>query len=567
MFRADRLMGPVSTMIVLGLLLASCAPPAAPAPTSAPAPKAPAAAPKAETPAPKAPAATGAPSPTPKPAGDQPRYGGILTILTDVDPPSFDAHQESAYWTFHPVGPATSTLLQFDPLETTKAIPDLAERWEASADGLTYTFYLRKGAKFHNGMPATAEDARYSLERVRTPPRGMVSPRRQNLQPLKSMEAVDETTLKVTLERVYPSFVPFIAQGWMAVYPKKVIEEKGDMKRDVVGTGPFKYKEYRRGVSHDLVKFDDYFIKGRPYLDGVKYYIVREAATRLAALRTKKALVILPHPGITPPEAEVIKKEETNMVTQSGLYLTHDNLVMNTSRKPWDDVRVRRAVLLATDKQAAVQFVRQGGATVGGPMPPSGLWDIPKDELLKMPGFRQPKDQDIAEAKKLLAEAGVAPGTRVGLMTRQTFSDLAIFMQSQLTGLGFNAVVDIQEPSVATDRQRKRDFDVNPGGLGIAVDDPDAFFGELYTSNAPRNFSGLKDPKVDELFEKQTRTLDLVARKQIVIDMQKLALENPGVVPIAWRLMTMAQWKEVMNYKMPMSTFNNTKFQDVWLAK
>ncbi|MFH1485799.1 MAG: ABC transporter substrate-binding protein [Chloroflexota bacterium] len=539
----------LSSLLILGLVV-SCAPSAPPSEPAAP----PAAKPAA-------------PAPTPKPAAEQPKYGGVLTILTAGDPPSFDAHQESTYLMYHAIGPCTSTLLQFDPMENTKAVPDLAERWEASPDGLTYTFYLRKGTKFHDGTTVTAEDARFSLDRVREPPKGMVSPRKLNLEPVKSIEAVDETTLKITLQRAYSSLIPFVAQGWMVVYPKKVIEEKGDMKKDVVGTGPFKYKEYKRGVSHDIVKFEEYFIKGRPYLDGIKIRIVKEAATRLAALRARQGLAILPHPGILPPEMEVLKKEEPGIAISSGLYPLADGIIINTQRKPWDDVRVRRALHLAIDREAAVQFARKGSGFVGGPMPPSGLWDIPQEELLKIPGFRKPKDADFAEGKRLLAEAGVASGTKLGLLSSQDFADLAVCVQDNLTNLGFDAAVDIQERAAAYDRLRKMDFDLCAWSYGVALDDPDAFFGEFYISKAARNYGKHKNAKVDELFDKQSQTLDPAARKKLVIEMQKVLLEDPGIIPAVWRQMNMALWKEVRDYKFPSQTFNNSKFQDVWLTE
>lgn len=551
----QRIIRLMACLVVVGLAAGSCAPAAAPEATPKP----------AATPPTRQDAA--APAPTPKPAADQPQYGSVLTVLNDGDPPSFDAHQESTYLTFHALGPATSTLVQFDPMENTKVIPDLAERWEASPDGLAYTFYLRKGVKFHNGMTVTAEDARFSLERVRQPPKGAVSPRQNMLETIKAIEATDETTVKVILQRPYPTILPFLAHGWMVVYPRKVIEEKGDMKKDVIGSGPFRYKEYKRGVSHEMVKFNDYFIKGRPYLDGVKFFIVKEASTRLAALRTKQALAVLPHPGISAPEVEILKKEEASIVVTSKLFPLADNLFMNVKRKPWDDVRVRRALHLALDRQAAVSFLRQGAGMVGGPMPPTGQWDIPQEELLKLPGFRQPKDADVAEAKRLLAEAGVASGTKVGIIVRTIDKENAVFAQDALTKLGFAATVDIQESGIVYDRLRKPDYDVSHFAGGPNLDDPDLAFTNYYTSNASRNYSGLTDPKIDELFDRQTRTVDQAARKKLVIEMQLAIMENPGVVQIVWRVMSMGLWKEVRDYKYPSHTFHNTKFQDVWLAK
>ena len=165
----------VSCLAALGLLLASCAPAAAPTlvpkPTAAPQ--------KIDTPSVKptvTPAPT-SPTPTSKPTSAQPRYGGILRNVLKFQIPSFDIHQEASGATLTPMAPMYNGILQYDPMDKEKIIGDLAEKWEMSPDGLVYTFYLYKGVKWHDGQPFSSEDVRYSIERMRNPPQGTRSPR------------------------------------------------------------------------------------------------------------------------------------------------------------------------------------------------------------------------------------------------------------------------------------------------------------------------------------------------------------------------------------------------------
>ncbi|MFH1486513.1 MAG: ABC transporter substrate-binding protein, partial [Chloroflexota bacterium] len=289
----ERRIGIVMAVLAsLSLLLASCAPAAAPAPTKAPA-AAPTKAPAAAPTAPAAPAATkapaaartepkpAAPTPTPKPAAEQPKYGGVLNASMRGEPRHFDFQTESSQSNVWPFSPAYSGIVQNDPLNPGNIVPDLAESWTVSSDGSSYTFKLRKGVKWHDGNPLTASDVLLSLERLKK--NTQVGP---GLGPVKSMETPDEHTIKVVMSYPSAALLSFLAIGWAGVIPKHIFDKKGHMKDDVVGTGAFKFKRHNRGVVLDLARNAEYFIPGRPYLDGISVYFIADPASASAALRT-----------------------------------------------------------------------------------------------------------------------------------------------------------------------------------------------------------------------------------------------------------------------------------------
>jgi peptide/nickel transport system substrate-binding protein len=289
-------------------------------------------------------------SPTVAHAADQPRSGGTLTMWTQGDPPNFDLHQNSTFMVNWAMAPCYNQLVQFDPLDPTKVIPDIAERWEMAPDGKSYTFSLHKGVKFHDGKVLTSADVKVSLDRVREPPSGVVSPRAEAFAAVEEIQTPDEATVIIRLSRPNPSLLDNLAQGWMAIYPKHVLEKEGDMKKAVVGTGPFKLKRYTRGVSIELEKNPDYFVKGRPYLDGITLYIIPDFGTAYAAFRTKRLLYMSFQLESTAHQAQAELAKQIVIQKVPGLSM-RPVLNFNTTRKPWDDVRVREAVSLVLDRE------------------------------------------------------------------------------------------------------------------------------------------------------------------------------------------------------------------------
>ncbi|MFH1485391.1 MAG: ABC transporter substrate-binding protein [Chloroflexota bacterium] len=561
-----------SLLSMLTLVLASCAPAAAPTPKPS-APAAPTAAPAAKPAAPTvAPAAKpAAPAATPKPAAEQPRYGGTIAISTVGDPLSFDMHQEASYLVQNVIHCAYNGVTQFDPDNPEEVIGDLGKSWELSKDGLTYTFHLHEGVKFHDGTPLTSEDVKVSFDRQTDPPKGIRAQRRADLTAIDKIETPDKNTVKFILKYPAGAFLDVISSGLQLIYSKAFVEKKGHMKNDVMGTGPFKFKSYASGTSLEYVKNPDYFVKERPYLDGLTFYIIKDAGTRLAAFRTGQIKLTGPgNSGLTPADAEIVKKSMPQAITMSYPSYSHGNFILNVREKPWDDIRMRKAVHLAIDRQKAVDILAQGYGEVGSHMP--GKWGIPQEELLKMPGFRQPKDADIAEAKKLVAEAGYASGITLKTLVRaeKQFEEIAVYVQDQVGKIGIKLELDIKEAAVRTDLLNKGAFNNHPLQSSLSYPDPEnvtRYWAAPLGENWGMNWQRVEDKKIWELFEKQSRAIDPAERKKIVRELDMAMIDSAARPIIYWKKDQLGYWPEVKGRGKLSGNYSFQKYQDLWLAK
>ncbi|MBI2908114.1 MAG: hypothetical protein HYX92_10730 [Chloroflexi bacterium] len=554
-----------SFLTVLGLLLTSCAPAAAPAPT-VPAkavvePTKPAAAATPSKPQATAPAAT------PKPAGEQPRYGGVLNVASTTDPPSLDIQQETNYQVHLTMEVDYSGLLQYDPLQNDKMIGDLAEKWDLAPDGASYTFNLHKGVKWHDGSALTSEDVKFSLDRMRNPPTGVRSPMQPLLAAIKEIQTPDKDTVKIILNHPSPSIIAFLAIGQMVMYSKAAIESKGDMKKTAVGTGPYKFKAYNVGIDIQHVKNPDYFVKGRPYLDAINFYMIKDRGTRAAAFRTKKIHLGTGWSGPTVAEAENLKKNFPEAIVQAYPSLVNHEVRPMTTKGPTADQRVRKAIYLAIDRQAAVKVVGQGEAWIGGPLPPYGPFGIPEADLLKLPGFRQPKDLDIAEAKRLLAEAGHPNGFKTEILGRpDADAEFAVFFKDQMAKIGIDGTVKLVDTALRNQLYAQRNFEITVITYGLKTLDPDDI-SRYFLKGAPQNYNDFYDEQVQKLFEQETRTIDFNERKKIVMELQNRLLDIGGSIIGLWQAQRASYWPDLKNYKPGISVYNLNKYQDVWLAK
>ncbi|MDP2952768.1 MAG: ABC transporter substrate-binding protein, partial [Chloroflexota bacterium] len=315
-----------------------------------------------------------------------------------IDPPNFDAHQNTSINMLGPLGPAYNLLVQYDDQDPSKIVPDLAEKWDVSPDGSAITFTLRRGVLWHDGKPFTAADVKATLDRIVSPPKGVFSPRAGSFGAIKEVKVVDDYTVQVALKYPTASLLYNIGVGFNWIMPKHILDERGDMKKSVVGTGAFKFTRFMSGVSTDLEKNPQYFAPGLPYLDGITTYVVPDPGARFAALRTGQLDYIHAYPAITPVEAEIIERDKLPIVVQTTPGLGFRIILPNFKVKPWDDARVRKAVSIAIDRRGSIQIVEKGWGVAGGPLPPppGGQWSLPADEINKLPGYRYPKDQDIA---------------------------------------------------------------------------------------------------------------------------------------------------------------------------
>ncbi|MBI2906520.1 MAG: ABC transporter substrate-binding protein [Chloroflexi bacterium] len=540
------------SLLVVGGMLVSCVPGAAPTP-------------------PKGTAA--APAPTPKPAAEKARPGGILTRSSWADPASMDLHQEISIAALIPFSPIYNKLIKFDPSEHDKIVADLAERWEVNTKGDVYTFYLRKGVKWHDGKPFTAEDAAYSLMRMSHPKDfGVVSPRGEaTVGAIKKAQAVDDMTVQVELSDPQASFLRFAAVDWIKIMPKHtILANQGNMKQVVNGTGPFKLKTFARGVIIHLVKNPDYFVKGQPYLDEYKLYPIADATTAFVALRTGRVhMTSFGSRSIAPEQADWVKANMADkIVVGTHKSTTQITLDINHAKAPWSDLRVRRAMDLAIDRKN-MRAILKDYADVGLVHYADGLWGIPAKEVLQKPGWREPKDPDIAEAKRLMAEAGYSRGIKTTLLTREgiNYADYAQAVQRELAQIGIEATIQQRMTPEVVDRGSGGNFDLMLNLWTHNEDDPSMIYRGIYLSNKSRKKDGFSDQQIDTWFAEQEGMMDDNRRREIVRKMADRVLSLvPGVI-LAWPSYLYAYWREVKGFSPGPCCANNHLLEDVWLAR
>ncbi|MBI2908627.1 MAG: ABC transporter substrate-binding protein [Chloroflexi bacterium] len=543
-----------------GLMYAGCAPAAAPTAT---APAAAAAARPVDSSRPATPAAT------PKPPGAQAQYGGILTRAVNRDVSSFDVQREEGADASTTIFNVYQGLVRLHPIEHEKIMPELAEKWDVSPDGKVYTFALHKGIKWHDGKPFTMEDVKYSLDRIHNPKAfKTVSPRGEGLlAAMEQAEITGEDGIRITLKYPSASFLQNIATGWVAIAPRHIMLAKGDMRKDLVGTGPFKLKDFNPNISLELERNKDYHIRGLPYLDGIRFYTIRDIATRFSAFRTGKVQIsFIASGGLTATEAEIVKRD---MADRAVVYdhesLSRNTLAFNFQRKPWDDVRVRRAVDLAYDRQAAIVVNGRGyvGSIYVSP------WGMKPGEVVKLPGYRQPKDADIAEARRLLAEAGIPAGFKTSILGRSGSSTerQAVVARDQLAKIGIDAQLVIVDSATLYERLGRHAFDLNSGSWTDNSNNPDETLFNYYATGGGRNYGGFSDKQVDDLIEKQARTVDKAAREAVLAEIEKRVMEAVPRVISFWEIFQTGAWKEVRDFKPGPGAHPWGKLDYTWLAR
>ena len=495
--------------------------------------------------------------------------GGRLAVSQAGDPPSFDLHRESTTYTNYVTSMTYNQLVRFDPLIGAESpetiVSDLASEWEISPDGQTYTFHLVQNAKYHDGTPLTANDVKRSYERqinregeLAAPPRG------DQLGPIGSMDTPDDFTLVMNMSRPVSSLsmLPILGQSWMAIYATKDIEAF-DRKALPNGTGAFIMKSYDQGAKVTLDRNPEYWQESLPYLDGVDVYIIPDPSTALANFQGGQIHVYaLNRQDVTGVGETMAGKATLQQSPSLGF-----NVINFGGREPWTDVRVRQAVAMSMNKQTAIDVVNAGDGRYGGYMPADGYWSLNREELATVAGYAEWDDAHIAEARKLLDASGVAASLDATILTRQgaSFEPFSLYIQDQLAKVGINAALDIQETASAYDILAKRDFDLAPWNHGIALDDPDAVFSEFYITGGVRNYSQVSSPEIDDLYLQQSQEQDPEARREMVKELQYVAMPEYSKVVTNWSNAREMVWDTVKDYVLHQNGYNNRQWRQVWL--
>jgi peptide/nickel transport system substrate-binding protein len=505
-----------------------------------------------------------------------PRSGGELVFPVPSEPPSYDGHREETFGLIHPIAPFYNTLLRVDPNDPggTKPVPSLAESWTISPDGLTYTFKLRKGVKFHDGSEMTSKDVKASYDKIIFPPPGVGSTRKGQYDVVAAVEAPDATTVVFKLKHPSASLLAGLASPWNFIYKADILAKDPNWyEKNILGTGPFTFVEHVKGSHVVGKKNPNYWDKGKPYLDGFRAIFMRDSAAQVAAVRGERAHIQFR--SFTPKDRDSLKAALGDKITvQESPWDCILMVGINHNKKPFDDKRVRRALTLALDRHQASKALSQIAIvkSVAGVQVPGTPFATPPDELNKLAGYWPDIEKSRAEAKRLLKEAGVPEGFSFTFSNRgipMPYEPLAVWMIDQWRQIGLDVKHNVIESRAYFGVIRKGDAQVHMDFQCGYIVEPDLdMYKFLSTKRNPANYGFYDDPVLDGLYDKQSRATNPEERKQLIRQFEKRLLDEE-----AHYLMTL-QWhriiphsSKVKGWTITPSHYLNNTLDNVWLTE
>lgn len=391
--------------------------------------------------------------------------------------------------------------------------PAVAECWEISGDGLTYTFHLRPGVVFHHGRELSSDDVLFTFERVMDPE--TASPWLPYTDGIVSIDAPDDATVVFTLDAPDAAFLAGLTRKGLVIVPRDVVEEDGGLSQRMVGTGPFAFVEYVPNTQVTLERHGEYWDEGKPYLEGVNILIVPDDTARTTALVSDTVQLIeqAPHSDI-----EII--EGTDGVGLIGGVATNLRwLVFNLRRKPFDRLEVRQAIARGIIRQPIIDAAVFGyGEPLIG-MYPETFWFGYEGEI---------PEPDPEGAAAALAELGLPEDFRPGLLTWAQYGFLtntSVVMQEQLNQIGIESEIESEENATYIERFYSYDFDIAVMGASGYVD-PNDFLQQNFASDEVNNTSGYANPEVDELLAAGLATTDQDERAVIYQEIQQILIDD-----------------------------------------
>ena len=504
-------------------------------------------------------------------ADGAPKRGGTLEFSVEAEPSNYDCHANTSFAFIHPVAPQYSMLLKFDGANYPQVKGDLAESWAVSADKLTYTFKLRPSVLFHDGSRMTSADVKASYERIVHPPEGVVSARQVNYSAITSIDTPDAGTVVFHLKWPEAAMLANFASPWNCIYSAaKLKEDPNFPKTHVLGTGAFVFVEHVKGDHWTAKRFDKYFVPGEPYLDGYR-------ADFLSGQKVVEAMeqgkVKAQFRSFTPAERDQLTEAMGDKVSVLETpWINNLLVVFNAKHPPFNDARVRRALSLAIDRWKAAETLQNTSFLkfVGGMMRPGFSMATPESELTTLPGFSHDIEASRAEAKRLLAEAGVHD-LKFTLTNRNIpapYGPGGEFLIEAWRAIGVTATQDRLATKDWEAALTKGNFDVGIDFVGDYIDDPTLQLTKFVSTDlSPVNFSNSQDRFLDALYIGQAVTVDPRQRAKIVRDFERHALTEAYSVPLLWWNRIIANSTAVKGWHLTPSHYIEQDLAEVWLEK
>ncbi|HZS82538.1 MAG TPA: ABC transporter substrate-binding protein [Stellaceae bacterium] len=499
-----------------------------------------------------------------------PRRGGTLDFAVESEPSNYDCHANVSFAFMHPVAPHYSTLLKFDAPNYPAIKGDLAESWSVSPDKRTYTFKLRPNVLFHDGSRLTSADVKASYERIVNPPEGVFSARRASYAAISSIETPDARTVVFHLSWPEAAMLANFASPWNCIYSAaKLALDPQFPKTHILGTGPFVFVEHVEKSHWTGKRFDKYFEPGKPYLDGYVAHFMKGEAV-IAAI--EHGDIQGQFRSVTPAERDRLVAAMGDKVQVSETpWLINLLIDFNAKHPPFDDARVRRALSLAIDRwRAAAEMAGTSYLKfVGGILRPGFSMATPEAELATLPGLSHDIAASRAEAKRLLAEAGVKnlSFTLVNRDIPLPYGPAADYVIAAWRAIGVTATEKKLNTKEWEAALHSGAFDVAFDFGGDYFDDPTQQL-ERYISPdlTSVNFSGGTDRTLDAFFVGQAVTSDPRQRTKIVREFERRVFEDSYVVPLLWWNRIIANSSRLRGWAITPSHYLNQDLADVWLA-
>jgi peptide/nickel transport system substrate-binding protein len=511
-------------------------------------------------------------------ADDAPKRGGILTFMIPADsPPSFDGHREATFATIHAVAPFYSVLIRSNPenpADTTEFVCDVCTAMPAPTDGgRTYAFPIRDDVKFQDGSTLTAYDVAASWNHIIDPPAGVISVRQGYYSMVDKVEAPDAKTVVFRLKFATAAFLPALADPYAFIYKKEILDRDPHwFEHNIMGSGPFRFKEYQAGQSISGERNPDYYRKGLPYLDGFIGIFADKQAVRVAAIKSDRAAIEFR--GFPPATRdELVAALGDKLAVQESDWNCGALITPNHAKKPFDDARVRRALTLAIDRWGSAPALSRITVTktVGGVVFPTAPLAANKAELQQIAGYWPDIEKSRAEARRLLKEAG-ADGISFELLNRnvdQPYKFNGTWVIDEWSKIGLHVTQRVLPTGPYDEALRKGDFAVAVDAECQNVVNP-LLDGTKYLphSVSSANYGNYDDAKEIDIYDRMLRETDFARQRDLMRQFERLVLDTEThEMFLLWRYRIVPYRSYVKGWKISPSHYVNQDLATIWLDK
>jgi peptide/nickel transport system substrate-binding protein len=452
-------------------------------------------------------------------------------------------------------------------------VPDLASDWSWDEEKTQLTFQLRQGVRWHDGKPFTAKDVvcTWDLVAGKSSDKLRINPRKVWYKNLEKVTAGGDYEVTFQLKRPQPAFIALLASGFSPVYPCHVPAR--EMRSHPIGTGPFKFAEFKPNESIKVARNPDYWKKDRPYVDGIEYTIIKNVSTGVMAFAAGKFDLTSPY-FLQVPVLKDAKNQAPDAICQLMPSNVNRNVMLNREAPPFNNPELRRAAALSIDRKAFVDILTEGKGNIGGAMlpPPEGVWGMPPEMLKTLPGYDPDIKTNRAEARSIMEKLGYGPDKRLAVTVSARnippYRDPAVILIDQLKEIYIDGQLEPVDTAQWLPKIMRKDYTGALNLTGNGLDEPDQTLYENFTCGAEGNYDGYCNPELDKMVDRQSMEFDQVKRKALIWAIERKLAED-AVRPILYHSRSGTCWQPYVKGYTPMvnSIYNGLRFEDVWLDR